>query len=89
MVNMVMVVTTKIKVLHEVVSKDKGANPSLGRTIRDIKPKNFETHLTSRQHRTHLEKAFHLNFHIKRLSESCKINCHIPNEWRKGKKRRK
>ncbi len=47
MVNMVMVVTTKIKALEEVVSKDKGANPSLGRTIRDIKPKFFETHLTS------------------------------------------
>jgi len=61
--------------------------PSLGCTIRNITPKNFEAHLTSWQHRTHFYKKNHLKFHIKILSNSHKINFNIPNEWWRGKKK--
>jgi hypothetical protein len=35
------------------------ANLSLGGTIRNVMPQIFETHPTSKQHRTHINKSFY------------------------------
>jgi hypothetical protein len=43
------------------------ANPSLGDTTTNVTPQIFLTHSTLGQHMIHLKKAFHSEFHIKRL----------------------
>jgi hypothetical protein len=48
-------------------------NLSLGVTTKNVTPQTYETHSTSEQHRTHIKKAFHSKFFIKKLPNSCKI----------------
>jgi hypothetical protein len=68
---------------------------SLGDTISNVTPQNFETHLILKQHMIHLKKDFNFRFYIKRLPKSCIIwnfswiyknnNVNILNEWSKKK----
>jgi hypothetical protein len=51
----------------------KWANLSLSGTTKNVAPQHFETHPTSKQHRTHIKKAFHSKLFIKKLPKSCKI----------------
>jgi hypothetical protein len=46
---------------------------SLGDTIRNVTPQNFETHPTLKQHMIHLKKYFNFKFYMKTLPKSCKI----------------
>jgi hypothetical protein len=48
------------------------ANLLLGGIIKNVTPQNFETHPTSKQHRTYIKIAFHSKLFIKRLPKSCR-----------------
>ncbi len=46
------------------------ANPSLCGTTKNDIPQNFETHPTSKQHRSHIKRIFHFTLCIKILPKS-------------------